>query len=87
MNLIATLRKPKVGPFAVFDLTTAFGGMYLLAPKLGISHERALWATLPLAVATHALLGIKTPLNERVAGPGNLGWKALVGVMAYKALK
>ena len=87
MSLLETLREPKIGPFAIFDLVTAFAGAALLAPKLGISRERALWGTLPAGLLVHQALGIKTPLNHMVFGPGNLAAKAAVAGMAYKAIR
>ena len=87
MSLIETLRTPKIGPFAVFDFVTAFAGMYYLGPKvLGISRRQALWATVPTGIAVHALLGIDTPLNRMVLGPGHTYAKLAAGAVAYKAL-
>lgn len=87
MSLIQTLREPKIGPFAVFDITTALAGMWILAPHLGVSRERALWAAVPVGVATHALLGIDTPLNRMVFGKGHPLTKAAVAGMAYMAVR
>ena len=86
MTLIQTLRRPRIGPFAVFDFVTAFSGAYFLAPRLGVSRKRALWAAIPAGVLVHQLLGIETPLNRMVFGPGGLAAKAAVGGLAYKAL-
>lgn len=87
MNVLTSLRAPKVGPFAIFDLATAFAGMYLLAPRLGITRERALWATIPVGVAAHVLIGKETPLNRMVFGPGYPVAKLAVSAMAFKAIK
>ncbi len=86
MTLLETLRTPKIGPFAVFDTATALAGMWIAAPYLGISRRRALWATIPIGVVTHAVLGIDTPLNRRVLGPGNTGIKLAVGALTLKAV-
>lgn len=85
-GLIQTLRGPKIGPFAVFDVTTALAGAWLVGPRLGLSREQALWAAVPFGVLVHELLGIDTPLNRMVSGPGNLVAKAAVAGLAIKAL-
>jgi hypothetical protein len=87
VSLIKTLRGPKIGGLAVFDLASAFAGMWLLAPKLGISRERALWAAVPVGLAVHQVLGIETPLNRRVLGPGHVVEKLAVAGMTYQALR
>lgn len=65
MDVISSLRQYKIGPFAYFDLITAFLGMYLLAqlidPKLTINF---LLLTLPFGILVHILIGTKTPLTQ-----------------------
>lgn len=87
MSLIDTLREPKIGGLAVFDLVSAFTGMWFLAPHLGISRERALWATIPVGLAVHQVLGIETPLNRRVLGPGHVAEKLAVAGMVAQAVR
>jgi hypothetical protein len=82
-GLLETLRSVRVGRFAVFDFVTAHAGMYWLAPRIGISHERALWLTIPIGIATHHLLGIETPLNRMVLGdkPSRLAQLIVAGLL------
>ena len=68
MNLIQELRKPRIGPFAIFDFATALGGAYLLAPKLGVSRKAGVLMAIPAGIVVHELLGIDTPLNRMVFG-------------------
>ena len=68
MSLIKTLRKPRVGPFAVFDVAASLGAAYWLAPKLGVSRKVALVAAIPAGVLAHELFGIDTPLNRMIFG-------------------
>lgn len=68
MSLIQELRKPRVGPFAVFDFAAALGAAYLVAPKLGVKRKHALLAAIPVGVLVHELLGIDTPLNRMIFG-------------------
>lgn len=86
-DLLTTLRSVRVGQFAVFDFASAFTGMYYLAPHIGISRERALWLTLPVGVATHAVLGIETPFNKMVLGehPNRLA-QLVIAIALYKSI-
>ncbi len=75
---IATLRSFRIGPFTVFDFAIAYVAIYFLAPYLSrifsyahISVTRAqwLWLTLPIAVATHIVFQIDTPLTRMILDP------------------
>lgn len=68
MNLIETLRGPKIGPFAIFDVAAALGAAYFLAPRIGVSRGFALTVAVPAGVVIHELLGVDTPLNRMVFG-------------------
>jgi hypothetical protein len=77
MTLIDKLRKPKVGPFSVFDVAAALGGAYWLAPKIGMKRNTAMLISIPAGVLVHELLGIDTPLNRMIfrraqGSPGGL---------------
>lgn len=89
MSIITDLRKYKVGPFAIFDFATAFGGAYLVSPYLAkyISREKLMYSVLPVAIATHVVLGIDTPLTRMVVDPhGGLAAKAIVAASLFQAL-
>jgi hypothetical protein len=68
MSLIKELRKPRVGPFAVFDFVASLGVACWLAPKIGVSRKAALIGAIPVGVLVHELLGIDTPLNRKIFG-------------------
>ena len=68
MSLIKTLRKPRVGPFAIFDTVATLSAACVLAPKLGVERRTALLAAIPVGVLVHELLGIDTPLNRMIFG-------------------
>lgn len=68
MGIIETLRKPRVGPFAVFDFAAALGGAWLVAPVIGIPRSVALLAVVPVGILVHEALGVDTPLNRVVFG-------------------
>lgn len=97
MNLIQFLRQYKIGDFAIFDITTAFLGVWLISPLLSAGLEKVglivpitnwLWLTIPIGVLTHIALGISTPLTERLFDPsGFYLWKlALVGMIVMGLL-
>jgi len=68
MTLIQELRRPRIGPFAIFDFATAIAGACWLAPRLGISRTAGALAAIPTGILVHELLGIDTPLNRMVFG-------------------
>ncbi len=66
---IEYLRSFRIVGYAVFDLTSAFVGVYLLAPllsrlflKIGVVVPRISWIllTLPLGVLIHIIVGTET---------------------------
>lgn len=78
MEIIDTLRQLKVGPFAVFDIALAYGGIFLVAPLLSklfakfhldISRSAWLWLTVPIAVLFHAVFKQHTPLMKMLFNP------------------
>jgi hypothetical protein len=93
---IETLRSFRVGPFAVFDIATAYIGIYLVAPYLtklflliGISVTRAqwLWLTLPIALLVHVVFGIDTALTRMVLNPsGHYIAKLVVAGMFFMGI-
>ena len=87
MGLIEQLRQPKIGPFAIFDFAASLAVAALVAPRLGISRERAMWAVIPASVATHVVLGIDTPLTRQATGPGDVATKAAVAYSLWKATR
>lgn len=66
MNLLTTLRSPRIGKFAIFDFVTAFAGMYYLAPYVGLKPRTGLLLTIPTGLVVHLLLGIETPLTNMI---------------------
>lgn len=61
---IETLRKPRIGPFAIFDFASAFAGAWFLAPRVGVPRSVALLAVVLVGVLVHKALGIDTPLSQ-----------------------
>jgi hypothetical protein len=90
MSLITALRKPRVGPFAIFDFAASYAGALLAAPYLGkyISRERLLYLVVPTGVLAHALFKIDTPLNRMLLtkSEGNTLARVVVGAMLIRAL-
>lgn len=85
-GLIAKLREPRIGPFAIFDFAAAYAGAWAAAPILGVSRKRMMYLVLPLGAVTHAALGIKTPLNDMLTGEGNWPAKVLVAGSLWAAM-
>ncbi|MCA9388940.1 hypothetical protein KC644_04280 [Candidatus Berkelbacteria bacterium] len=96
--IIQFLRQFKIGQFAVFDLVTAFLGVWLVSPwlsagmaKLGLIVPRSswLWWTLPLGTLVHIIIGTNTPLTSYVLDPkGYYLWKlALVILILIGAIQ
>jgi hypothetical protein len=70
---IEFLRQFRLGEYAIFDLATAFLGIYLLSfllskifLKLRIDISKKSWVllTLPIGIITHLLLGKMTPMTR-----------------------
>lgn len=87
---ITYLRSFKVGPFAIFDITISYVGIYLFAPLLswivglvGLRVDRVawLWLTLPLAILFHLVFNQNTPLSKMVLSTDS-GWVAKVVLIA-----
>lgn len=78
MEFLELVRQFKIGPFAVFDTTLAYLGVFLLSPlltrltkkaHLRISKAEWLWLVLPVSVITHLIFGQETPLTKMVIDP------------------
>ena len=72
------LRSFRLGGYAIFDMLSAFLGIYLLSPwltrvflKIGLVVPKKNWLilTLPLGVLFHLLFGAKTLMTERLFDP------------------
>ncbi len=72
MNIIETLRTPRIGGYAIFDFAVSFLAVYLIAPwlsklarkiRLEIPKYSWLYLTVPLSVIVHILVGTMTPLT------------------------
>ena len=97
MDLISLLREPRIGPFTVFDLATAYGGIYLLAPALTalfnnvhvrISRAGWLWFTLPIGELFHYALHVQSPVLTMLASPPSSYLTALVlAGMVYMGIR
>lgn len=70
MSIIETLRQPKVNllgmRLAVFDLGGTLFLSYLLAKQFNLNIPITVASSIPLSVAVHNLVGIKTPLTDKV---------------------
>lgn len=95
--MIEKLREYRIGEYAIFDLTTAFLGMYLLAPwlsklllKVGIEipKENWLFLTLPLAILIHLLIGTRTLMVKNFLNlQGYYDLKVLILVLLILGLR
>ena len=75
MITIELLRQFRIGGFAVFDFSLAFVGILLISPlltrlfrlvKLEIPLISWMFFTLPIAVITHILINLYTPLTKQI---------------------
>lgn len=73
MISIEYLRQFRVGSYAIFDLTAAFLGIYLLSPllsnifrKIQIDIPKRNWVilTLPISILVHIFIGSKTQMTK-----------------------
>jgi ABC-type enterochelin transport system permease subunit len=97
MNFIDFLRQFKIGPFAIFDTTLAYVGIFLVAPlltklfsrlQLRISRTAWLWLTLPIAVIFHLVFRQSTPFMKMFLDPnGFYIAKIILLFMLYMGLK
>ena len=78
MDTLSWIRSFRVGGFAIFDLSLAFGAMWLAAPLLskmtrwlGLEVPRTSWLlfTLPVSIAIHVLIGSWTPMTKNFFDP------------------
>lgn len=72
MTLIDKIRSYKIRNFAIFDLVTAFLGMYILHKVYlykYLSLRKTLKLTLPVGVLFHYIFGIDTPLMRMILDP------------------
>jgi hypothetical protein len=88
VTAIERLRSHRIGPFAIFDFAASYLAAWYGAPYLNISRKRAMWLIIPLGILVHELIGLKTPLNKMVVGPGtNILAQAVVALMIFKGIK
>lgn len=73
MITIEVLRQFRIGGYALFDITVAFLGMFVLSPllsklffKLNVEIPRKNWLflTLPISILTHVLIGNMTLMTK-----------------------
>lgn len=97
MELVNLLRQFRIGPFTIFDIATAYLGIFLIAPfltklfsKIHVHISRAawLWLTLPISVIFHFFLNQNTPFMKMLLDPNNFYVeKAVLLFMLYMGLK
>lgn len=88
---IEYLRSFRLAGYAIFDLTLAFVGIYLLAPvlsklflKIGVVVPRISWVllTLPLGILVHVLVGTNTMMVKDFLDPsGHYGLKIFILIL------
>ena len=70
--IIDFLRQFRIGPFAIFDFSISYLGLWLLSPliirglkraRIGITLASIMWLVVPLSVLVHLLIGRYTPLT------------------------
>ena len=86
--MIENLRLYRIGGYAIFDLVTAFLGMYLLSPllswlfrqvKIDIPKQNWLFLTLPISILVHLLVNNKTLMAKNFLDlQGNFILKILI---------
>lgn len=67
-DVLTQLRSFRLGGFALFDFAAAVYGTGYLAEQFGYTREEGYLAAVPLGVAVHWLLGVRTPLNSMLLG-------------------
>lgn len=97
MDPIRILRQFTVGPFTIFDIATAYIGIYLIAPLLTklfskihiyITTAGWLWLTLPIGVIFHIVFHINTPYMRMLLNPhGSYVAKIVLLFMLYMGLR
>ena len=86
---VTKLRSYRIGPFAIFDFASAYLGSWYVAPYLSkwLTRTQVMWLAVPAGVVAHIAVGVETPLNKMVVGPGsNVFAQAVVALMVYKGL-
>lgn len=97
------LRQFHVSEYAIFDLTVAFLGIFLLSPllskmflKIGVYIPKINWLflTLPIGILVHASIGQMTPMTKQFfSWPGNFWLKVsilallILGLRGIKIMK
>jgi hypothetical protein len=97
MDVINILRQYRIGPFTIFDVVTAYVGIYLLAPLLAkifyklhinISRSGWIWLTLPIAVVFHLIFHQNTPFMKMLLSPKSFYMPIIVLIfMTYMGLR
>jgi hypothetical protein len=97
MNIIEYLRQFKIGSFAIFDFTLAYGVAYLISPliiklfayfKITVTKINIMWLVLPVSILTHIIVGTYTPLTKMFLNVHDYyTLKIIVLVMIYFGLK
>ncbi len=62
-------------------------GSWYVAPYLSkwLTQTQVMWLAVPAGVVAHIAVGVETPLNKMVVGPGsNVFAQAVSALMAYK---
>ena|SRR5680860_1686117 len=91
------LRQFHAGDYAIFDLTVAFLGIFLLSPllskmflKIGVYIPRVNWIflTLPIGILVHVLIGSMTPMTKQFfSWPGNFWLKVSILTLLILGLR
>lgn len=94
---IEYLRSFRIAGYAVFDLISAFVGVYLLAPllsrlflKIGVVIPRLSWLllTLPLGVLIHIIVGTETMMVKNFLDlNGHYGLKIFILVLTFLGIR
>jgi len=97
MDWLKFLRSFRLANYALFDLATAFLGVFLLAPflsrlalKIGLKIPLSSWLlfTLPLGILTHLLVGNRTAMTRDFLNPnGHYLLKILIILLLLLGLK
>lgn len=93
---IGYLRSFRLSGYAVFDLVTAFIGVYFLSPllskiflKIGLIIPKISWMllTLPLGIVVHLLVGTETLMVRNFLDTqGNFGLKIFILILTILGL-
>ncbi|MCF6276646.1 MAG: hypothetical protein L3J07_02230 [Candidatus Magasanikbacteria bacterium] len=73
MEILEFLRQFRLGGYAIFDFVVAFGGIYLISPrltrlfqkiKIRVPKRNWLFLTLPISILIHLIVGSITPMTR-----------------------